>query len=340
MPLVSIIVPAFNAQATLDETLQSARNQTLRDVEIIVVADGCTDGTVRLAKQHRQSDPRIRIIEQPNGGVASARNTGIAAASGEFIAPLDADDLWHPRKLERQIGRFEASDPKLGLVYCWYRPIDAASQVCGRVAAPLIEGAVLHRHLQWNFVGNGSAPLIRREALAGLRYDPTLRAANAGGCEDYLLQLQIALDWEFACVPEYLVGYRQTSGAMSSDRGAMLRSHALAFRKIRPVLPLSARKVCDRRIAQFEVLAASNGLRNGRIGPAAGALGRALRTDFGGAANAVAEQAATIYRSRTGREAVSPTLDEAFASLDPALPPTSWEPSAEMRRLAELDGAD
>src|SRR5262245_43574539 len=103
MPSASVIIPAYNAGRWIARTLQSAQNQTLTQIEIIVVDDGSTDDTADIVRSAMNEDPRIILIQQPNRGVASARNSGIAAARSEFVAPLDADDLWHPERLKRHV---------------------------------------------------------------------------------------------------------------------------------------------------------------------------------------------------------------------------------------------
>jgi glycosyltransferase involved in cell wall biosynthesis len=99
VPLVSVVIPAYNAAQFLGDTIQSAKDQTLQDLEIIVVDDGSRDQTAAVAESY----PGVRCIRQANQGVSAARNTGVNAASGEFIAFLDADDIWHRDKLRQQI---------------------------------------------------------------------------------------------------------------------------------------------------------------------------------------------------------------------------------------------
>ncbi|MEN3365124.1 MAG: hypothetical protein V7606_2398, partial [Burkholderiales bacterium] len=96
---VSVIVPAYNAAATIERTISSVLNQTYSDLEILVVNDGSTDETTALVQRIAEVDRRIKLLQKANGGLVSARNHGIAHASGEFIAPIDADDLWHPEKI-------------------------------------------------------------------------------------------------------------------------------------------------------------------------------------------------------------------------------------------------
>lgn len=101
-PLVSVIIPAYNAEKYLAETLESVLAQTLQEIEVIVVDDGSRDGTARIA----QGFPRVRYVHQANGGVSSARNHAAALSTGEFLAFLDSDDIWHPDKLRQQVEAF------------------------------------------------------------------------------------------------------------------------------------------------------------------------------------------------------------------------------------------
>jgi glycosyltransferase involved in cell wall biosynthesis len=174
-PLVSVIVPAYNAASTVQETLRSVLAQTYANIEVIVVDDGSTDDTAMAVSDIVAYDLRVRLERQPQCGVAAARNRAIQCASGEFIAPMDADDLWHPTKLERQLERFRSGESDLGLVYSWFRYMDTNSFVLADGPQPAFEGSVLHQHLQWNFLGNGSIPLIRAKALFGLGYEPSLQ---------------------------------------------------------------------------------------------------------------------------------------------------------------------
>jgi glycosyltransferase involved in cell wall biosynthesis len=110
---ISCIVPVFNGERYLAETLDSVLAQTHSPFEVLVVDDGSTDGSAKLAGSY---DAPVRCLSQPNAGHAAARNRGIAAAGGDFVAFVDADDLWHPEKLARQLQRFDAR-PELGVVF-------------------------------------------------------------------------------------------------------------------------------------------------------------------------------------------------------------------------------
>ena len=100
-PLVSVIVPARDAGPTVVDTLESVRRQTVTDLEVIVIDDGSTDDTV--ARVARVTDPRITLASFPGAGLPTARNRGIARATGEYLAFLDADDQWTADKLESQV---------------------------------------------------------------------------------------------------------------------------------------------------------------------------------------------------------------------------------------------
>jgi glycosyltransferase involved in cell wall biosynthesis len=228
--LVTVVVPAYNAAAVIDETLLSVRGQSHRALEILVVDDGSKDATAQIVEAHAAEDPRVRLIRQSNGGVAAARNRGIAEARGEFIAPVDADDLWRWDKVERQLAAFEYGGERIGLVYTWYARIGADGSILSQDPVYPEGEDLLEAIATRNFVGNGSSPMFRKsvaEAIGG--YDPSLRARKAQGCEDWRFYFQVAERSDFAVAPEYLVGYRQLPGAMSSDLLQMLRSGRLCI---------------------------------------------------------------------------------------------------------------
>jgi glycosyltransferase involved in cell wall biosynthesis len=231
--LVSVVIPAFNAAATMDATMRSVRAQTYACLEIIVVDDGSNDATPDIVSSHLAIDPRIRLLRQTNGGVAEARNRGWREASGDLIAFIDADDLWAADKIEKQLNALEKAGAYAALAYTWYAVIDEKGLIIERLA-PDAAGRVLERLLLSNFIGNGSSTLIRKEPLiAAGGFDPALRARDAEGCEDLLLYLRVAERHEFALVPEYLTGYRMTPKNMSSDPLRMLRSWRLVAAEMR-----------------------------------------------------------------------------------------------------------
>ena len=241
LPLVSVVIPAYNAEAFIEQTLNSVLQQTYQNIEVLVVDDGSSDRTAEMVRTIEQSDSRIILLHQPNAGVAVARNLGLHHARGEFVAPLDADDLWHKENLEKQIECFLNSDVSVGLVYSWSFDIDERSQPLKGFSAARIQGMVDRTLLCHNFIGNASATLIRRDCLATLGgYDCTLKTQNAEGCEDLDLYLRIAERYQFRVVPHFLVGYRKLVNSMSCDYRKMAKSHDLVisrFRSRHPDIP-------------------------------------------------------------------------------------------------------
>ncbi len=238
--LVSVIIPACNDAATVERTVSSVLNQTYSDLEVLVVDDGSTDQTAALVQSMADVDHRIRLLQKPNGGLASARNHGIAHAGGEFIAPIDADDLWHPEKIRKQMAVMRDRGDRVGLVYCWSRAIDEQDRVLWDVTPCDLRGGVYAALIIRNFLSSG-APLVRKccaEAVGG--YDATLASRGAPCCEDLKFNLDIAERCDFDLVPEFLFSYRVRAGSMSTNIDAMLRSRKVVIEEARarhPELP-------------------------------------------------------------------------------------------------------
>jgi glycosyltransferase involved in cell wall biosynthesis len=239
--LVSVVIAAFNAERYIEETCRSVLGQTYPALELIVVDDGSTDRTSEVVDAIATLDDRVRLIRQPNRGVAAARNRGIAEASGEFIAPLDADDLWAPAKLERQVRRMRDGGERTGLVYCWWAWINEVSDVLDRSPRWDVEGCVWPQLMEVNFTGSASVPMFRRKCLEELGgYCVGLRDAGSGGCEDWDVALRVAERYQTAVVPAVLVGYRRHAASMSAKYTTMWRSHSrvlMALAKRHPRLP-------------------------------------------------------------------------------------------------------
>jgi glycosyltransferase involved in cell wall biosynthesis len=303
--LVSVVVPARNAAKTIRETLHSISRQTYRALEVIVVDDGSTDETAAIVQRHSLGDPRFRVISKPNGGVASARNQGIRASTGDFVALIDADDLWHPTKIAKQVEALLSGGPDMALVYSPFRLIDADGRVVSSPHKYGVSGWVLHRHFHTNLVGNGSALLVRRKVLEEFGgFDPSLRRQGAEGCEDLLLQLRIAARYKFGEVTEYLVGYRRLPDNMSSNTEQMIRSGILAVNmalaECRDIPAVSASAMLKR----YEWQRLKEHVRIGRAGEALRSFGRQVMASPAFVAGALwADLLALwrkIHRSATG----------------------------------------
>jgi glycosyltransferase involved in cell wall biosynthesis len=235
---VGVVVPMFNAERTINATLTSICRQTYQALDIIVVDDGSTDRSASIVASYAGKDRRIRLLRQSNAGVAVARNSGAASTNAEFLAFVDADDLWGPSKIALQLRALQEGGPSAGLAYCWFAHIDEDGRVFSLHNRPDAEGQVLQRMCRNNFVGNGSSMLVRRRAFerAG-QFDPSLKTRNAQGCEDLQMCLRIAESYEFRVVPQHLVGYRITNTNMSSDVMQMLRSCEIVLAEFREKYP-------------------------------------------------------------------------------------------------------
>ena len=233
-PLVSVIVPAYNAESTISKTLHSVVSQSYNNIEIIVVDDGSEDNTASVVRSFSRRESRIQLLQQPNLGVAKARNLGIENSSGEFIATIDADDLWFQQFIEKLVFCMKEAGPSVGLAYTWSLDIDEEDRFTEEFRASRIEGEAYATLLTHNFIGNASAGLIRRECLEKVgNYDSGFMQANAQGCEDWDLYLRIARCYLVRVVPEFLVGYRRAEYSMSAQHERMAKSHNYMLTRIR-----------------------------------------------------------------------------------------------------------
>jgi glycosyltransferase involved in cell wall biosynthesis len=212
MCLVSIVLPAYNAASTVIQTLRSALAQTYPDLEVIVVDDGSTDGTAEVAAGI--SDTRVRVLSVDNGGVSRARNIGIAQALGSYIAFLDADDIWRPEKLERQLAALDAH-PDAGFCVTGGEWIGRLNEPLAARQAPIVdspdptEALLLHSMV----VGYISSGLVRRTVLDQVgQFDPELSQTA-----DWDLWLRLSLATTFAVIREPLMQYRIHPATMSSS---------------------------------------------------------------------------------------------------------------------------
>lgn len=208
LPLVSVIIPAYNAAAFLAETLDSVLAQTYENVETIVVDDGSTDTTPQLLDSYRN---RITVLRQANAGQAAARNCGARAAKGELLAFLDNDDLWDADKIARQL-QLLSRFPDALAVYCDHRTIDDEGTLLAASAAlahPRPSGDILRALLLGPCIITPGLVLLRRQAFdesSGFDESELMR-----GHDDYLLWLHLATRGSFIYSPDTLVSYRRHS---------------------------------------------------------------------------------------------------------------------------------
>lgn len=236
-PLVTVVVPVYNAQNYIRAAIDGALGQTYQPCEIIAVNDGSTDDSLR-ALQDFQG--RIEIISQNNSGVSVARNRGASAGRGKYIAFLDSDDVWDSSKIERQVQMME-SFPDAVMTYCDHRIIDGSGCVTGASGATQslrVSGRILRVLLGANTIISPSLTLVRRDAFreAG-GFDDALRVS-----EDYDLWLRLSLLGPILYQLETLASYRRHG---ENKYGGPDLKNALgkraAIEKVMPLLTTSDR---------------------------------------------------------------------------------------------------
>lgn len=225
-PIISIIIPTYNRERLIARSVKSVLNQTYQDFEIIIVDDASTDNTRELVAGF--NDERIRYVRhEENKGEAAARNTGIKAARGDYIAYQDSDDEWFPEKLARQIKLLEDASPEVGVIYTgfWktenhgrtYIPFSWVNQKNGDIHKELLKG---------NFIGS-PVVLIKRECFSkvGL-FDERLR-----NLVDWEMWLRISKHYHFRCVDEPLVVAHYDSDNVSDNPDSLIDALKLVLEK-------------------------------------------------------------------------------------------------------------
>lgn len=203
---VTVIIPAFNAEAFVERTLLSALGQTYTDLEVLVIDDGSTDSTVAIVKRIANDWPNLRCISTAHRGVSSARNTGIKEATGDFVAFLDADDLWHPTKIAKQFAAISnhGGDRQWAACYSQFRLIDDEDRLIRSSPIRNCRGYIWASHMVLNHIGNGSNLMVSRRAARSIGgFDTSLDHS-----EDRDFQLRLFRQCKIELVPEFLVGYR------------------------------------------------------------------------------------------------------------------------------------
>lgn len=261
-PTLSVVLPVYNGASTLLTTLDSIQNQTWAgEMEVVVIDDGSTDASAAVAEQHPLE---TRVIRQENTGVTGARRTGIEAADGEWIAFVDADDVWLPEKLERQMEALEAQD-RPALSFTRYIRVDRSAHdgdsdaEIAQPTHPEVDLDARPRRLAYrNFIANSTA-IAHRECLERADLYPTADILNRGG-QDYALWLRIAAYFPLVYVPEVLTEYgvhadnRVGTDPVNHLRGALaaLRdAHRWAPVRFRGMAGAPYEAVVAARVAKF-----------------------------------------------------------------------------------------
>ena len=235
-PSVSVVIPCYKAASTLGAALDGVLAQTIQDFEIICVDDGSPDDGAAQVFERSRAEPRIKLIRQANGGVSKARNVGIAAARGAYIATLDADDVWNPVFLERSIGHLQ-NNPDVGVCFTQMRFLAPNGVPTGEKTRAQTAGLGASHFLEGNPTSSCSALVARRAVFdeAGL-YDEGMRRA-----EDQEWLLRVALTrWKISGIDEALADYRNSPAGLASDLDGMLAGFELVLDRARGYAPALA----------------------------------------------------------------------------------------------------
>lgn len=209
-PLVTVIMPAYNAQAYITEAIRSVLAQSYANWKLIVIDDGSSDDTCRIVDEFADEDPRIVLIKnKSNLGVAKARNRGLEMSEGEYVALLDSDDIWYPLKLEKQVAFAEST--QADVVYSSYAIMsERGEEIFDAFLVP--PSTDLEQMLTTNVIGCSTA-LLRRKTTQKYQFDSTYYH------EDYVYWLSLLQDGRKAAgVTDVLVGYRLVSGSRASNK--------------------------------------------------------------------------------------------------------------------------
>ena len=204
-PTVSVIMPAYNSQRYVGQTVRSILGQTFRDFEFVIVDDGSTDNTLKILQQFAAKDPRIILISRPNTGIVGACRDALARARGEFVARTDADDVAMPTKLERQVAYFR-EHPECVACGTFVETIDPYNGILDRLVHQ-----TEHEAIDRELMGGRGFAMVNPTVM--MRHDALRRVGGYRKqyetAEDLDLFLRLAEVGKLHNIPEYLLQYRQ-----------------------------------------------------------------------------------------------------------------------------------
>jgi len=232
-PKLSIIIPAYNVEKYIGEAICSAINQTITELEIIVVDDGSTDKTREVVRSF-QKDHRVKLITQDKLGSSEARNNGINNARGEFIGFLDSDDRWAPKKSERHLEIFN-SYPDVDLTFSWWKIINHEGKDLGITGTPVKSQIQLEDLVLENFFGPSSTVFVRKKIFDKIGYfDVNLEAAVDLDMWLRIVELQPN---NVKIIPEILVDWRIRPGQVTGNWKRMSKNWNKVISKVKTKFP-------------------------------------------------------------------------------------------------------
>lgn len=268
-PTLSVVIPAYNIEQFIGPAIDSVLSQSVKDLEVIVVDDGSTDSTAAVV--HRIADSRVQLISRLNGGLSAARNTGIRAARGKYIALLDGDDVWLPGYAARHISALD-SEPILGISYNYLAYIDEQGEPTGQLLISRKTQPSLRDLIARNYIG--ANVVARRECFeqAGL-FDERLRA-----CEDLEMWARVLhrTHYRAQIIPEVLACYRVRMSSLTMQFEHQVQSARMAADIINEKVGIS-RQQWRGLVAEAYRIASRKALSNRQMKPARHLLAEALR---------------------------------------------------------------
>ncbi len=231
VPLVSIVIPVFNGANYLRYAIESALAQTYAHIEVLVINDGSTDGgsTERIARAYGD---RLRYIEKPNGGVATALNEGLDQMRGDYFSWLSHDDVYYPTKVERQVAVLTGRE-RSTVVYSNFDVIDFSGRIIRSVTHRPVPESMFRPALIHVSDAHGCSLLIHRSHFDRVgRFDPHLRYT-----QDYDMWFRMGRDTRFVCMPDRLIQSRTHADAGSTRHDTRLEEYWLYKRAIEDLTP-------------------------------------------------------------------------------------------------------
>ena len=257
MPLVSVVIPLYQTERFISAAIGSVLAQSFTDFEVLVVDDGSRDQGPSIAASF--GDPRVRVITQANRGLAGARNTGIRNARGTFVALLDADDLWHPKKLELHVAQL-VQNPQIGVSFSVSRLVDEDGRDIGLLQRPLSMTFDASHVFCRNPIGNGSVPVLRKAAFDDIAFfdkdlgrtcwfDESFRQTEDVECWTRIIA---TTHWQFGFIDQTLTDYRVNKQGLSANVAAQLATWRRFRAKVAGYAPeLEAR--CGKRAESYQL---------------------------------------------------------------------------------------
>ncbi|MFT6047580.1 MAG: glycosyltransferase involved in cell wall biosynthesis [Arenicella sp.] len=247
-PLVSVVIPVYNVEHFIKTCLDSVLAQSYENLEVLVVDDGSPDQSIPIVEQY--NDQRLRIIRQENRGLASARNTGIREARGDFIALLDSDDFWSADKIQKHVAVMLAN-PKCGLSFSASMFVDENGKSLNRLQEPYNKEDFNSPQIFCrNPIGNGSVPMIARSVFDQIAYksagvqhlqyfDESLRQSEDIDC---WTRITLQTETEFHYIDKPLTFYRLNSGGLSANVDRQFEAWERVLAKVTYLAPEFAKK--------------------------------------------------------------------------------------------------